>query len=429
MTVTFRGLMLAVGAAALNVFAAEGAVAQSFYEAITAVARTEVPKRNKVRRASKPDESAPKESAGEENVSVSPIKQTAAGQARPMVTKEDGYRYVPEADRKSKDWPNSEIQIARARCQFILKHIAAEVVPMAPIKSGDCGDPAPVKLISVGSKPKVTFDPPALVNCDMVESLHDWIVKDLQPSARRHLNSPITTIETMSSYSCRNAYGRKNARLSQHARANAIDIRGFRTAKKQKARLMAHWGPTQRAIKASRLAAAKREAEAKAKATKLAARAARESASQENKIAADAAVMNSQQGARPAEEMVVAAPAEPTVFAEATMPRFSFRPSFLDSLGGAGQTALGVAPSKLGGPALSALQAEPEQGTPSWPVVLASDKIDMSQASKPRARFLRDAHRTACRLFGTVLGPEANHAHRNHFHVDLARRDLGNFCR
>ena len=37
-------------------------------------------------------------------------------------------------------------------------------------------------------------------------------------------------------------------------------------------------------------------------------------------------------------------------------------------------------------------------------------------------QFLRDIHASACKVFGTVLGPEANNAHRNHFHVDMAKR-------
>ncbi len=38
--------------------------------------------------------------------------------------------------------------------------------------------------------------------------------------------------------------------------------------------------------------------------------------------------------------------------------------------------------------------------------------------------FLHDAHDAACRIFGTTLGPEANDAHRNHFHVDMAERKV-----
>ncbi len=36
--------------------------------------------------------------------------------------------------------------------------------------------------------------------------------------------------------------------------------------------------------------------------------------------------------------------------------------------------------------------------------------------------FLKAVHRAACRHFSTVLGPEANEAHRDHFHFDLAQR-------
>jgi hypothetical protein len=42
--------------------------------------------------------------------------------------------------------------------------------------------------------------------------------------------------------------------------------------------------------------------------------------------------------------------------------------------------------------------------------------------------FLHAAHQAACRIFGTTLGPEANEAHRNHFHVDMAERKFTKIC-
>jgi Extensin-like protein C-terminus len=45
-----------------------------------------------------------------------------------------------------------------------------------------------------------------------------------------------------------------------------------------------------------------------------------------------------------------------------------------------------------------------------------------------RLDFLRGVHAAACRRFGTVLGPEANHAHKNHFHIDMAQRAHGTIC-
>jgi hypothetical protein len=49
-------------------------------------------------------------------------------------------------------------------------------------------------------------------------------------------------------------------------------------------------------------------------------------------------------------------------------------------------------------------------------------------AGDERAQFLRDIHDGGCKVFGTVLGPEANAAHKNHFHVDIAKRRRSAFC-
>ena len=38
------------------------------------------------------------------------------------------------------------------------------------------------------------------------------------------------------------------------------------------------------------------------------------------------------------------------------------------------------------------------------------------------ARFLRSVRASACRRFNTVLSPDYNEAHRDHFHFDLAQR-------
>jgi len=41
-------------------------------------------------------------------------------------------------------------------------------------------------------------------------------------------------------------------------------------------------------------------------------------------------------------------------------------------------------------------------------------------------KFLRVIHDSACKRFGTVLGPNYNAAHHNHFHLELGD---GRFCR
>ena len=51
---------------------------------------------------------------------------------------------------------------------------------------------------------------------------------------------------------------------------------------------------------------------------------------------------------------------------------------------------------------------------------------DWSNGDAREREFLRVVHRSACKRFGTVLGPEYNAAHRDHFHVESSG---GGYCR
>lgn len=57
-------------------------------------------------------------------------------------------------------------------------------------------------------------------------------------------------------------------------------------------------------------------------------------------------------------------------------------------------------------------------------------RIDVKSAwsggSREEREFLRVVHNSACRRFGTVLGPDYNAAHRDHLHVEISG---GGFCR
>jgi hypothetical protein len=48
--------------------------------------------------------------------------------------------------------------------------------------------------------------------------------------------------------------------------------------------------------------------------------------------------------------------------------------------------------------------------------------LELWNAGDERAAFLHAVHAGACRIFGTTLGPEANEAHKNHFHLDMTER-------
>jgi hypothetical protein len=49
-----------------------------------------------------------------------------------------------------------------------------------------------------------------------------------------------------------------------------------------------------------------------------------------------------------------------------------------------------------------------------------------NNGSAAERRFLETVHASACKRFGTTLGPRYNAAHRDHFHVELSGNS---FCR
>lgn len=49
--------------------------------------------------------------------------------------------------------------------------------------------------------------------------------------------------------------------------------------------------------------------------------------------------------------------------------------------------------------------------------------------SKKNGPALKKMHKAACGPFGTVLGPNANRFHQDHFHFDTARYRSGTYCR
>jgi hypothetical protein len=63
------------------------------------------------------------------------------------------------------------------------------------------------------------------------------------------------------------------------------------------------------------------------------------------------------------------------------------------------------------------------------PVRVASTRglAEISLLYNPKSEFLKHVHDDACGTFETVLGPEANEAHKNHFHFDMKERRSA-FC-
>jgi hypothetical protein len=232
------------------------------------------------------------------------------------------------------------------RCVQALAPVITDVVPLDPIRDGDCGAPAPVLVKSIGGADKVSFDPPLVLDCAMVVAIDRWLQDSVQPAAREAFSSPVSKIID-SSYACRNVYNLPNGHLSQHAFANAIDMPMFVLADGRKVDVTHGWGPTQRDL----LAAAK------------------------------------------------AKKAAPAI---------------------TGSLAQQKANTKSAVTEVMKVSTSPASNSATAPSPNPASADDSGVAAE--AKFLRVAHDGGCKIFSTVLGPEANDAHRSHFHMDLQDR-------
>ena len=72
----------------------------------------------------------------------------------------------------------------------------------------------------------VPMSPPAILRCSMAGAVADWVRADLGP-ALAQLGAPLKAIENYDSYDCRGMNRVVGAKLSEHGKANALDVRAF----------------------------------------------------------------------------------------------------------------------------------------------------------------------------------------------------------
>ncbi|WP_160140485.1 extensin family protein [Blastochloris tepida] len=114
-------------------------------------------------------------------------------------------------------------------CRNVFALGYAEAKAIAPVKgSGACGTGEAVELsaVTLADGSRVAIEPAATLNCRMAEGLARWVREDLAPSATR-IGQPFKALKNFASYDCRGRNRNPYAMMSEHGRANAIDIRGF----------------------------------------------------------------------------------------------------------------------------------------------------------------------------------------------------------
>jgi hypothetical protein len=100
--------------------------------------------------------------------------------------------------------------------------------------AGGCGGEDLVRLEAVvlADRRQVAVKPAAILRCAMATAVADWIRIDMAPLAAG-LGSVISDLDNFDSFECRGRNRIVGAQLSEHGRANALDVRALKLANGQ----------------------------------------------------------------------------------------------------------------------------------------------------------------------------------------------------
>jgi hypothetical protein len=116
-------------------------------------------------------------------------------------------------------------------CQLRLGKLATFKPLPVLVGPGECGaaDAVWLESVTLPDDAKVALSPPATLRCTMAEQMALWLREDVGP-ATASLGAQMRVLEDYDSYECRGQNRVRGATLSEHGRANALDLRGFKLA-------------------------------------------------------------------------------------------------------------------------------------------------------------------------------------------------------
>ena len=138
----------------------------------------------------------------------------------------------PEQDKPDKPVEQASPAPQPSACRLALTDEIAIAPSIPDIQGpGGCGGTDLVKLeaIVLPNKHRVAVTPAATLRCSMATAIADWVRTDIVPMTEK-LGSELSVLDNFDSYECRGFNGIPGAHLSEHGRANAIDVRALKLA-------------------------------------------------------------------------------------------------------------------------------------------------------------------------------------------------------
>ncbi|HMC67108.1 MAG TPA: extensin family protein [Gemmataceae bacterium] len=139
----------------------------------------------------------------------------------------------PGADKPAEATPLPEKQASACRLALTEEIAIAPSIP--DIRGpGGCGGEDLVRLeaIVLPDRRKVAVKPAAILRCTMASAIADWVRTDMVTLAAS-LGSSIADLDNFDSFECRGRNRILGAMLSEHGKANALDVRAIKLANGQ----------------------------------------------------------------------------------------------------------------------------------------------------------------------------------------------------
>jgi hypothetical protein len=133
-------------------------------------------------------------------------------------------------------------EAAEAACRTRLAAQGVRFERLPPLSAPEgCGAPEPLEVSSLASDLVVAT--PATLTCAMAEALAKWTAEAVIPAAEEQFKAKPLAILVGTSYACRPRNNRSDAKLSEHATANAFDLIGFKFDGRPDVRVAAPYAP------------------------------------------------------------------------------------------------------------------------------------------------------------------------------------------
>ncbi len=133
-------------------------------------------------------------------------------------------------DDKDKKPETAEAPPPPSACFVHLQELAV-VRALPPInKPGGCvaDDVVQLDAVILPDKRQVAMEPPATFRCPMAQAISDWVRDEVAAAAAAKLGSPLRAIDNFASFDCRGRNNIRGAPLSEHGKANALDVRALK---------------------------------------------------------------------------------------------------------------------------------------------------------------------------------------------------------